>query len=43
MKNLVMKPFLKIFCVEEQHGISPFFCDFITKDDLRKAVEGFFS
>ena len=36
-----MKPFLKIFGVEEQHGLSTIFCDFITNGDLRKEVEDF--
>ena len=42
MTNAVMKPLLKLFGVEEQHVLSPFCCNVITKDDMRKAVEYFF-
>ena len=42
MANSVMNPFLKLFVVEEQQGLYPFCCDFMTKDDMRKVLEDLF-
>lgn len=42
MVNAAMKPFMKLFGIEIDHGLSPFCREFSSSEDLRKAIEDFF-
>ena len=39
MFNVVVKPFLKSFCVEEENGLSPFCRDFSSKEEIKHWLE----
>ena len=42
MVNAVMKPFLKLFGVEEDNGLTLFCRDFASKEELNHGLELFF-